>query len=169
MPSVDKDGVVIAATPCILKPRAARCVPTPAGEFISYRTKLSVDADGNKIAERGDAIDMRAYKNASLAATDLASIKARYDAGDATVLNMRTGLSGDCVSLPHDRMELEELNRKVDNSFASLPKEIKAAFGSSTEFFNALLEGKTKSIIDEYNAKQQKQEAGKQEASKEGE
>ena len=111
---------------------------------------------------------MRAYKNASLEATDLANIKARLDAGDTSVINMRVGLSGDVAALPHDAMELNDLANKAQSSFNSLPKEVKDLFGSYTEFFNSLLEGKTNQILNEYYSKQNGVKEGAVEGAKEG-
>lgn len=148
---VSNDGVILPQ-PCILTPRAARTTFTPCGENISIRAKVYIDEDGNKCAAPGDVIDMRAYKNSSLAATDLATIKARYDAGDLGVVNMRVGSGGDLVGLPHDRMELEALLTKTENAFSQLPKEIKSLFNSSTDFFNALLDGKVNEIIEKSKA-----------------
>lgn len=147
---VNKEGVVEMPKPYICFPRAPRSVPCDCGSDITYRHVVYIDDDGNQCAKRGEAIDMRAYKNASLEATDLANIKARFEAGDTSVINMRVGLSGDVTALPHDRQELEVLARKAENSFSMLPKEMQTLFGDYTGFFNSLLDGTTNVIIDKY-------------------
>lgn len=154
-----------------IRPRDYVGKPTPCGDKIMIKAKLSIDEDGNQIAEPGEEIDLFAYVQASKAATDMAQIVARWQAGDETVINVHpNGFEGDCAIIPNSVNDYDSIIRLNDQALANfqkLPDEVKALFDNdASKFFNSVLANKADAIIADYAAKAgQAQEA----SSKEGE
>lgn len=165
MSKIQEDtGEVIVPYTC--KPRAARSVPSPLGSKWMIKAKLSVGPNGEQIAEPGEKVDLDAYVQASRASTDMATIIARYKAGDETVLNARQGFYGDVSIIPSSVNDYEKINKLGDiaaEKFASLPDDVKAAFGNdSNAFLNAVLQNNVNNIIENYE-KTKEQVAEKEE------
>lgn len=152
-----QDGEVIQ--PCALSPRGPRSVHTPLGDRSYRKAKLSIGPNGEQIAEPGEEVDLQAYIQASRASTDMATIIARYKAGDETVLNAREGFYGDVTIIPSSVNDFDKINKLGDiaaEKFAKLPDDIKAAFGNdSATFLNAVMENKVDSILKSYEAKKE--------------
>lgn len=142
-------GEVIIPYAC--KPRAPRGTSTPIGDRYMIKAKLSIGEHGEQIAEPGDKIDFQAYIQASKASTDIATIVARYNAGDESVLNVTpNGYYGDVDLIPSSVNDVAKINKLSDaakENFEKLPAEVKALFGSSENFFNAVLNNKTDEIL----------------------
>lgn len=156
-------------SPMLLKPRAARSVPSPIGSKFIIKQDYTYDDKGNKIAKPGAKLDLDAYIQASRASCDIAAIIAKYEAGDQSVLNVHQGFTGDTTVLPKDLYDVKRMNDLYDSvsgSFAKLPAEVKSLFNnSSEEFLNSILNNQAQSIIDEYN----KSKESAKESAKEGE
>lgn len=132
-------------------PRSPRSTSTPLGDRYMIKAKLSIGEHGEQIAEPGDKIDFQAYIQASKASTDIASIIARYNAGDESVLNVTpNGYYGDVDLIPSSINDVNKINKLYDaayDSYSKLPEEVKDAFGSPENFFNAVLNNKTNEIL----------------------
>ena len=136
--------------PYSCKPRAPRSVSTPLGDRYMIKAKLSIGPHGEQIAEPGEKVDLQAYIQASKASTDMATIVARYKAGDETVLNVREGYYGDVSIIPSTINDYEKINKITDIAaakFDALPEEVKKIFGSSEAFLNAVLSNSVDSIL----------------------
>lgn len=137
--------------PHIVKPRSARRVLSNLGEKYMIKAKLSISEHGVQIAEPGDKIDFQAYIQASKASTDIATIVARYNAGDESVLNVTpNGFYGDVDMIPSSVNDVAKINKLSDlakENYERLPDEVKKLFGSSEEFFNAVLNNKVDEIL----------------------
>lgn len=148
MSEVQKNKEVV---PYCCVPRAPRSTSTPLGDRYMIKAKLSIDDDGRQIAEPGDKIDWQAYIQSSKASTDIATIIARYNAGDESVLNVTpNGFYGDVDLIPssvNDVAKINKLSETAKANFEKLPPEVQALFGSSEDFFNAVLNNKTDEIL----------------------
>lgn len=155
---LEETGEIIAPYSC--KPRKPRSVNTPLGDITYRKAKLSIGPNGEQIAEPGEVVDLQAYIQASRASTDMATIIARYKAGDESVLNVTpNGFYGDVSIIPSSVNDFEKINKLGDiaaEKFALLPDEVKEAFGNdSNAFLNAVMANKVDSIINDYEAKKQ--------------
>lgn len=151
-------GEIIKPYEC--KPRAARSTFTPLGDQFYRKAKLSVGPNGEQIAEPGDVVDLQAYIQASKASTDMASIIARYNAGDESVLNVTpNGFYGDVSIIPSTVNDFEKINKLGEiaaDKFAALPKEVQEAFGNdSNAFLNAIMANKVDEILNNYASEKQ--------------
>lgn len=135
------------------KPRSARRCLSPLGSKWMIKAKLSIGPNGEQIAEPGDQVDLDAYVQASRASTDMATIIARYKAGDETVLNVSEGFYGDVTVIPSSVNDYEKINKLGDiaaEKFAQLPDEIKEVFGDANSFLNAVMANKVDELIASY-------------------
>lgn len=162
--TVNSDGVVIQVfgAPCPLKPRAPRETRSECGSPFIHRAALSFKDNGEKVAQIGEKLDLDAMIQAALPSTDMAAIVARAKMGDDSVLHISAGFVGDAVSMPKDLYDYKRMNDlydKVSGSFDTLPSEIKALFGNSTEeYLNSILSNKAEEIIQKYKDSQQSSE-----------
>lgn len=163
--TVNFDGVVVKVfgSPCQLKPRAPHTTYSNCGTPNIIRADLSIAADGTKIAKPGTIIDLDAMIQAAKASTDIASIVARAKMGDESVLNVKSGFTGDSVNLPKDLYDYKAMNDlydKVSASYNTLPEGVQAAFGSSEAYLNAILNNQADAIISKYNESQKADSEG---------
>lgn len=137
--------------PYTCAPRSPRSVKTPLGDKYMIKAKLSIGEHGEQIAEPGDKIDFQAYIQASKASTDIATIVARYNAGDESVLNVHAKpFYGDVDMIPssvNDIDKITKLSNLAKDNYDKLPDSVKKLFGSSEEFFNAVLNNKVDEIL----------------------
>lgn len=156
-------------------PRKAIRTFTPIGDRYMIKAKLSVDDKGKQIAEPGDKVDLQAYIQASRASTDMATIVAKWKAGDESVINVNPHpFYGDVAIIPsnvNDVVKINQMSEKAYQSFESLPDELRALFGYSSEtFFNELLTGNAEAKIRGYQeAKKQTTQAKPEPQASEGE
>lgn len=150
MSEVQKNKEIV---PYSCSPRSSRRVLSSLGDKYMIRSKLSIGDKGEQIAEPGDKVDFQAYIQASKASTDIATIIARYNAGDESVLNARVGFSGDVDLIPSSVNDVNKINKLSDaayESFNKLPEDVKKLFGSPEDFFNAVLNNKAEEILKNY-------------------
>lgn len=159
--------------PYFCKPRSPRGTFTPIGDRYMIKAKLSIGEHGEQIAEPGDKIDFQAYIQASKASTDIATIVARYNAGDESVLNVTpNGFYGDVDLIPssvNDVAKISKLSETARENYERLPEEVKALFGSSENFFNAVLNNKTDEILAKLDISKKEIESTSKVEKKEGE
>ena len=140
--------------PYIAIPRASRRVLSVVGDQFMIKAKLSINDKGEQIAEPGDKVDLQAYIQASRASTDMATIVARYKAGDESVLNVNpNGFYGDVDIIPSSVNDVDKISKLSDSaleSYNKLPDEVKSLFGSSENFFNSVLNNKADEIVAKY-------------------
>lgn len=158
MPQVIDDGVIeykpfVNGLP---KKEFKRCI-TPLGSKYYYKAKLSVDKiTGQKIAERGEKVDLDAVIQSYVSSCDIAAIVERYKNGDETVLNVNSGYEGDVTILPkniNDVVGTNGLFDKAYESFQKMPDEVKALFNNDpSRFFNSVIENKVDDTLAAYQA-----------------
>ena len=125
--------------PNVLKPRQPKVVlNTPIGSKWKINTKLSIDKEtGAKIAEPGDKFDLDADIQSYAASTDIVSIITRLQAGDTSVINVRSdGVSGDLTQLPrdvNDMANIGNLSSQAREGFDKLPDDVKALFDNQRQ------------------------------------
>lgn len=162
---INSDGVVefsMHGSPYSPKPRKPKETRTCCGQPNIIQSDLTFGEDGEKIAKPGTVLDLDAMIQAAKASTDIASIVARVKMGDESVLNVSPGFTGDSVNLPKDLYDYKAMNDlydRVASSYESLPEGLKAAFGSSQAYLNALISNQADQIVKAYNDSQQQQPA----------
>ena len=118
------------------------------------------DKLGFKVPVHGKDLDLYSMIQASKSSTDIASIAARAQAGDLSVISMKRPLSPDTKN-PNDVVDLSQLPNNLNdamnlqinayNQFASLNPELRAAFGNDADkFASAVADGSYGATINEY-------------------
>lgn len=162
MKSVNSDGVLIDIHFPNLRHKANESF-TPSGQAFIYRADLSIE-EGRKIAKIGQKLDLDAMIQAAKASTDIAAIVARAKMGDDSVLHVNPGFVGDSVNLPKDLYDYKRMNDlydKVSASFGTLPPEVQALFGNSSEqYLNDIISGKAEKIVNDFKTQQNQPKEG---------
>ncbi len=145
---------VITYSPCVIAPRKKPVIGfTSHGSKWSFRTKLSIDpVTGEKIADVGERIDLDATIQSYRDSTDIASIIARYNAGDETVLNVNSaGFTGDVTILPKDINDVVGTNGLFENvldKFNSLPEDVRALWNNDpSAFYQSVITNEAANLV----------------------
>lgn len=145
---------VVSYTPCVTVPRKKPVIGfTSNGSKWSYRVKLSIDpVTGEKIADVGERIDLDATIQSYRDSTDIASIIARYQAGDETVLNVNSsGFTGDVTILPkniNDVVGTNGLFKEVLDKFNSLPDDVRALWNNDpSAFYQSVITNEAANLV----------------------
>ena len=132
-------------------------------DVIKYKP-ITYDADSEtgEIVASGDkpipyidkSIDLNAFIQASAPLCDLKAIYARSVAArDPSLLVVKEGVYGDFVDMPDNIHDAEKMSliqlQKFEESYEKLPDNIKAVFGSKSEFVNAVLNDKLDNYLTE--------------------
>lgn len=109
-------------------------VPTPS-DFFSCSGDLMKPVLSGKLMPDGtiklteiDQIDIKAEINSHASTCDMAYILSRLKAGDSSVLQAQPGAYGDFTVFPRTYAEMLQLVQSGEESFSSLPLDVRASF-----------------------------------------
>ncbi len=132
-------------------PESHKIVPT-------YSIKIDKQTGKKELKESGKT-DIYEKIQENKEGTYIYDILEKYMAGDESVLNKSLARYGDVTELPTNLAEAQQLIIDAENTFKSLPIEIRKEFNHSpTEFMAGIENGKLEQILIEKGLKEKPQE-----------
>lgn len=132
-------------------PKSHKIMPT-------YSLKIDKQTGKKELKETGKT-DIYERIQESKESTMIYNILERFLAGDNEIINKQIGSYGDFTELPTNLAEAQQLIIDAENTFKSLPLDIRKEFNHSpTEFMAGIENGKLEKILIEKGLKEKPQE-----------
>lgn len=112
---------------------------SPSGSPFKDEKQVKFDSNGNRYLAVVGQLNLYDYINSFADEVDINKLIAKcHVAGDFSLLNRVQGFFGDFTGIPTHVTDLKNEISKIDAIFASLPSEVKAAYGDIGGFVSSL-------------------------------
>lgn len=120
----------------------------PKSEKIIPTFGLKIGKDGKKELQQTGTTNLYEKIQASKEQTLIYNVLERYNNGELDVLNKSTGMYGDFTNLPTSLAEAQQKIIDAENTFNTLPLEVRKEFNHSvTEFLASFSNGNFEKVI----------------------
>lgn len=133
--------------------RRPQTIAYPESKKIKATFSLKIDkTTGKKELQKTGATNIYDKIQAAKDETLIYNILEKYNAGDNQALNKVKGVYGDFTNMPSTLAEAQQRLIDAENTFKSLPLEIRREFNmSTTEFLASIANGEFEKVAQKFN------------------
>ena len=132
-------------------------IPCPKCEKTVPKFELKINKDtGRKELKENGRTDTYEIIQAAKEGTMIYNILERYQNGEIEVLNKTQGVYGDFTQMPRTLAEAQQTLIDAENTFKTLPLEVRKEFNHSTsEFLASMANGTYETVMRKFGALQE--------------
>lgn len=127
-------------------------IPAPSGQenVPVFNLKINKETGKKELVKTGET-NLYEKIQANLEQTLIYNILEKYENGDESVINVKKGTYGDFTNMPTTMAEAQQTLIDAENTFKSLPIDLRAKFNHSTsEFLASITNGRIEQILGKY-------------------